>query len=787
MQLTEEQLQILHATDGSFRVLAAAGSGKTSTMAHFVKAEIHEKRSQPNEICFITFTRFAAQQIKNKVYNIVGPHARILCGTFHSTMWKLMSMANLHTQKSKFLYDLRMEEGVNQFLQNMRENNPKLITLLRQYKCLIVDEFQDLDEIQFEFVSLFKKIQPALRVIAIGDLAQNIYRFRGTSNEFLRTRLHTDVDPTLETFTLTTNFRSSKQILNFVNTIFVDEIKQDKILPMSAPLSASEGSKPEYFEFAVNPGNGFGEYEECVVKSLVPIIMDAKKESKSLALIFPVLKCQSFQLISALLRQYSRESGFAFDIHQIAKEDETCATVAFEYDPKEKKAPIQCSSFHSSKGLEWDIVALINVTESMYNTRTYEEDGEAHETEITNLFYVGITRAVERLLIFANANMGGRHRHFAKLGDRLEDVVQFTAWGTEMKEPGIPKLRPIGVKDLVRKFPQHPDLYQRVIKCSESIPYVSVNGNPMIREDVYSEMKMRNRELAFGTFIDWKLKQSLCKGECKSIQDCFSELWGHHTTHNWFHRTESVEDLSLRIAKLDIYFLNAEVKPRTDLVNYVIASRYLAMYTARLYGFVETYRYLYREIEDIIERIVGKKEKSLRDEYILSQMRDFYTKGYTSEIQAVYAPIQSYQGLPEDIDEFMEKNTELMELGIIECLASVGATSKTLQGDIPLESKSFILGEADMVTSESGGVLLEIKCSSSKDAVDLRDSGNCKNLMQLLSYVALGRHGTIPMYCHWAALINPLTGAWERYDMSEWSEKDSLEFMSCLEELRMRS
>jgi len=34
--------------------------------------------------------------------------------------------------------------------------------------------------------------------------------------------------------------------------------------------------------------------------------------------------------------------------------------------------------------------------------------------------------------------------------------------------------------------------------------------------------------------------------------------------------------------------------------------------------------------------------------------------------------------------------------------------------------------------------------------------------------------------------VNPLTGAWERYDLSSWTMEQSLEFMACLEELRER-
>jgi len=784
MQVTSEQYAIINYVDSSFRVLAGAGSGKTTTLAQFVKREIEEKGTKPESICFITFTRFAAEQIRVKVASNIGKNLPILCGTFHSAMWKLLKRANILMPESKNLYDGRMNEGVYFILEKMREHNPYLVNILKTFNCLIVDEFQDLDEYQFEFIKLFKEIHPSLRIIAIGDLAQNIYRFRGTSNEFLRTKLKNEIDSQLKTFKLTTNFRSSKEILKVANLLFQEEIQDTKILPMVPSEKAIIGPKPEYFEFAVNPGKGFGEYEELVVNTLVPIIKDAKKKEKSVALIFPVLKCQSFQLIAALLRQHSHQCGYCFDIHEISKEDETCATIEFKYNPKSKDSPIQCSSFHSAKGLEWDIVALVNVTDDMYKPMGIDEADEAFITEKTNLFYVGVTRAVERLLIFANANMGGRHRHLMKLGRSITDVFDVTLWGNELRDPSIPPLKPIGVRELIRKLPQHPDLYEKIRKCTESIPSYSMDGFHIIHERVYNQMKLRNRELAFGTFIDWKLKQELCVGESKTLQDTLIELSCLISKHNWIHKTESIEDITLRLAKLDVFFMNANYSPKSDLSNYISASRYIALHKSRFFSLVDSFKNLYKEIDQILEEIISKKKRSITDEYILAQARDFYIRGFTREIQAVNAPKDSYQGLPYDIENFIKYNTEHMKETIQDCLKLVRISSENIRGDVSLESSSFIVGEADLVVD--GEAILEVKCSASPIAIDLRDSGDCKNLLQLLTYVALGRHGTMPLSCKWAFLVNPLTAAWERYEISKWSIEDSQIFMECLEELRSR-
>jgi hypothetical protein len=781
MEATPEQQEILSCKEGSFRVLAAAGSGKTTTMAYYVKGEIDSRRAQEQEICFITFTRFAAKQIRDKVAKILGRRAQLLYGTFHATMYKLLATAGLIERNGKGLYDACMEEGVRRFITQMREGHPSLTKILKKFKILIVDEFQDLDESQFEFVQLFKNIQPSLRVIAIGDLAQNIYRFRGTSNEFLRNKIF-EIDLSLKTFQLTTNFRSTPAILNFVNALFHDEIKNGHILPMIAPVSKGYGVKPQFYEYAKNPGKGLGEYEDMVVDTILPLIKKAKDLGKSVALIFPILKCVSYQYITALIFEKSKALGFTPDFHQITKEDETCVTIEFTYNPSSTLAPVQKSTIHSSKGLEWDIVAIINITDAMYSLREGEEDSEAFIAEKTNLLYVGLTRAAEELYIFGDANLGGRNRLFARLEDSLKDVADIHLWGTEQKdyEQGRPK--PIGVKELIRKLPQHKDLYDRVKGLTESIKATARDGEAILMDTVYVEMKKRNRELSFGTFIDWKIKNMLCKGGSNTIQECILELRGDGKA--WFSRHDAYEEFSLRLAKLYIHFLNCDKEAENELSNYVSASRHLALSTGKIWGMVDNLREVYIKTQKLLLDTYSKEERTLRDEYIISQTLNFYKNSVTSEIQAVVAPEDSYQGLPTGFDDFIKNNMKGVCENLKACMATIGGEYDALRGDVPLESKSLIIGEADLV---SKSMLIEIKCGTAVHAADLRDSGNCKNLLQVLAYVALGRHGEIPLNVRWASLINPLTGAWEIYDLDTWSKEQSSEFMECLEELRKRT
>uniref|UniRef100_A0A6C0D6X0 DNA 3'-5' helicase n=1 Tax=viral metagenome TaxID=1070528 RepID=A0A6C0D6X0_9ZZZZ len=788
MEFTQEQKDIINYHGGSMKIDAGAGSGKTTTLANHVNTVLKTKKAKEEEIMFITFTRFAADEIRSKIAKILGQRHRILTGTFHKTMFTLLRMASIEPPVPEKLYDARMQEMVNFFLEKLRLRDERLVKVLRKYKRLIVDEFQDLDEDQFEFIVEFKKIQPELIVIAIGDLAQNIYRFRGTSNEFLRTRLQKEVDSFLKSFTLTTNFRSSKSILRMVNLVFKSEINNQHILPMYAPESAMEGIKPKYYEYARNPGKGIGEYEDLVAQTLLPVITRAKETGKSMVLLFPVIKCSSFQIIIGLIKEYSKNNGLSIDYHQIAKEDETCATIEFKYKPRDKESPIQISTFHASKGLEWDIVAIVNLDDSIYNLRENDEDSEAHYAEKTNLTYVGLTRPIEELYIFCNANNEGRHRNLARLGDAIHKVMDVTTWGEDEIEERESKMKPIGVKDLIRKLPQHPDLFKRIKKTSESILKSGKDGIPMMFPEIYNEMKKRNREIAFGTYIDWKIKQIVCKGDCTSSQDYICRLLNIMKDCNWRSSLCHLEDTLVNAkAKLNVTLNIYDIKINDPIEQFVAAARDVSQYCKRRGKAIKGLGSMYYSIEKKIIQSYNKEEKSIIDEYILSQSRDFFVRGTLSEIQALDLPDNSYQGMPEDYELFINSNTLLLESNIRISLHRIGATSENLSGDISLETESLICGAIDLYSEELGGIITEIKCSDKTKAIDLRDSGDCKNLLQLLSYVAMGRHGCIEVPANWAMLVNPLTGAHEVYDLSSWSFEQSEEFMNCLEELRRRT
>ena len=86
-KLNDEQKSAALATEGPVIVIAGAGAGKTNTLIHRV-AILIEKGIEPGNIMIVTFTKKAANEIKERLYGMVGEMAlHINAGTFHSIIF----------------------------------------------------------------------------------------------------------------------------------------------------------------------------------------------------------------------------------------------------------------------------------------------------------------------------------------------------------------------------------------------------------------------------------------------------------------------------------------------------------------------------------------------------------------------------------------------------------------------------------------------------------------------------------------------------------------------------
>ena len=89
--LNDKQHEAVIETEGPVLVIAGAGSGKTKVLTHKIAYIIQQRKAMPWEILAITFTNKAANEMKERISNIVGEPAKdIWMGTFHSICVKIL-------------------------------------------------------------------------------------------------------------------------------------------------------------------------------------------------------------------------------------------------------------------------------------------------------------------------------------------------------------------------------------------------------------------------------------------------------------------------------------------------------------------------------------------------------------------------------------------------------------------------------------------------------------------------------------------------------------------------
>ena len=89
--LNDKQKEAVLSTEGPCLVIAGAGSGKTKVLTHKIAYLMQEKNVKPWSILAITFTNKAANEMKERVENLVGDVVKDMwIGTFHSICVRIL-------------------------------------------------------------------------------------------------------------------------------------------------------------------------------------------------------------------------------------------------------------------------------------------------------------------------------------------------------------------------------------------------------------------------------------------------------------------------------------------------------------------------------------------------------------------------------------------------------------------------------------------------------------------------------------------------------------------------
>ena len=254
MGFNEAQAQAIQHTDGPCLVLAGPGSGKTLTIVNRVKYLIEKQKVRPEEILVVTFTRFAAAEMKSRLCLVMGKRdLPVTVGTFHGIYYGILKWAyrmnqeNILSETEKyqilrgvinkermeifdeedFIQDIAAEIGkvknnripLEEFVsekcsadafRNIYRNYEQyrkelkkidfddmlvlcyelfrsrldvLAQWQKKFRYVLIDEFQDINRIQYDVIRMLA--QPENNLFVVGDDDQAIYGFRGADSELM--------------------------------------------------------------------------------------------------------------------------------------------------------------------------------------------------------------------------------------------------------------------------------------------------------------------------------------------------------------------------------------------------------------------------------------------------------------------------------------------------------------------------------------------------------------------------------------------------------------------------
>lgn len=518
--LDPDQKAAVEAPEGALLVVAGPGTGKTRTLTYRIAHLVSDRGIDPGQCLAVTFSRRAAAEMRERLMALIPEAAdRMLVSTFHglglTLTQELAEEAGLppdfrvatsaeRAEAVRRLFGVssgkadRALDEIGQYRRFRKGPNPERareraaayeqellrrnlldfddlllrpLFLLRvrsdlvaryreRFRWIFIDEYQDIDPLQYELIRLL--CPPDGNLCAIGDPDQSIYRFRGADvGFFLRFRRDW---PAARVVHLTRSYRSTRTVVEAAcqtirpaslvpdrQLVAVSERggPEDRIVVASAATEKAEAELVvETLErllggtsaFSFDSGRvGYGDLPnysfadiailyrtetqtpplvEALARAGIPFqkrshrpLVDQPGVSRLIKALRKRLAAGSAGSVEALLGQVAADGErpavellrpLAVRSGDDLKRFLTEVALGAEVDTWDPRAEgVSLLTLHASKGLEFPVVFLVGCEDGLlplvWPESTVPEDDLAEERR---LFFVGITRARLKLFLF---------------------------------------------------------------------------------------------------------------------------------------------------------------------------------------------------------------------------------------------------------------------------------------------------------------------------------------------------------------------------------------------------
>ncbi len=505
--LDPDQRAAAAIVSGPLLIIAGPGTGKTRTLTHRFVHLIADHGVTPESCLAITFTRRAAGEMRERLAHLLpdGRGERVLVTTFHALGLVILReqqhlldlgaplrvageqealavarealgvssnearrlLADRASRPAAFARAMR-EQGLVDFddlialTVDLLATQPGLAAHYRaRWPHLAVDEYQDVDERQYQFVKLLASEGASL--CAIGDPDQAIYGFRGTDVRFFQQFQNDYADARV--VQLTRNYRSARSIVEAaLQAVAPSTLVRGRALRARDASAtrlilrecATERAEAEFIvatierliggtsltSFDTGRASGgtdthyaFNDFAilyrtdaqtppliEALARSGIPyqkrahgplvahptvqaLITQMKLQPPGIPLAERLTTAATelakaeqpdadLRPITDALRPLAEKRGEDFDAFL---SELTLGVDVDLHDPRAER--ISLLTLHAAKGLEFRVVFIVGCEDGLLPHRFSFDDDETDIAEERRLFFVGLTRAKERLIL----------------------------------------------------------------------------------------------------------------------------------------------------------------------------------------------------------------------------------------------------------------------------------------------------------------------------------------------------------------------------------------------------
>jgi DNA helicase-2/ATP-dependent DNA helicase PcrA len=316
-----------------------------------------------------------------------------------------------------------------------------------QYRYFTIDEYQDISPLQQRVINSW--LGSRQEICVVGDPAQTIYSFAGATPVFLNT--FTQRFPDAEVIRLTSGYRSTPEITLMANTVlrsasmgqelvaqndhgakptvaaYKDESAEIAGVVKDIGVLLSEGAPAQEVAILARTNNQLNSIEKAIASAGLPYQVrnnerffdrtDVREFLKGVrtASVIPTEGVYWLDELRTLAQPFltgAAIDGIAGLLH-LAREldaDDSFAPKTLRAYLREVEDRVQqnnpptmpvltLATLHAAKGLEWERVFLIGVSESIlpFDSGNTGPENQSAIDEERRLFYVGITRAKKDL------------------------------------------------------------------------------------------------------------------------------------------------------------------------------------------------------------------------------------------------------------------------------------------------------------------------------------------------------------------------------------------------------